>query len=160
MFSILCFISQKGKNTNETHTKDLCSALWLIKHVKSGLRSCVLEISCWMVLHSQGDQLKLRVINRDSNWEQSELCHTGDSWCTRNIQIDKVIGENEKCLILQEKLNKLFGQPSNIPCTRFGKYSIREILRRQKQQSPVFDHLRREMRRIKGKMVSAPPSQL
>ena len=35
--------------------------LWLIEHVKSGLQSFVLEISCWMMLHGLIDQLKLIV---------------------------------------------------------------------------------------------------
>ena len=31
--------------------------LWLIKHVKSGLQSFMLEISHWMMLHDWVDQL-------------------------------------------------------------------------------------------------------
>ena len=30
--------------------------LWPIKCIKSGLQSCMLEISSWMMLHSQVDQ--------------------------------------------------------------------------------------------------------
>ena len=58
--------------------------LWLIEHVKSGLRSFVLEISRWMMLHSQVDQWP----NWDINWEQSELYHVGDRH-TQNIQIKR-----------------------------------------------------------------------
>ena len=38
--------------------------LWLIEHVKSGLQSFVLEISCWTMLHDAQlvDQLKLAEI--------------------------------------------------------------------------------------------------
>ena len=36
--------------------------LWLIEHVKSGLRSSVLEISSWTMLHGRVDQLKLLAI--------------------------------------------------------------------------------------------------
>ena len=61
--------------------------LWLIKHVKSGLRSFVLEISCWMMLHGREDQLKLIGIKL-RHWEQSTLYHAGDRWHTQNIQIE------------------------------------------------------------------------
>lgn len=33
--------------------------LWLIKRVKSGLPSFVLDISCWTLFHGQVDQLRL-----------------------------------------------------------------------------------------------------
>ena len=37
----------------------------------------------------------------------------GDSQHTQNIQLSKVIGENEKCLLFHgKKLNKHFGQPN------------------------------------------------
>ena len=36
--------------------------LWLIKYGKSSLQCFVLEISRWMMLHSQVDQLKLIAI--------------------------------------------------------------------------------------------------
>ena len=32
------------------------------------------------------------------NWEQSMLYHVGASWHIQNIKINKVIGENEKCV--------------------------------------------------------------
>ena len=39
------------------------------------------------------------------------LYHAGDSPHTQNTQINKVIGENEKCVfILRKKLNERFGQ--------------------------------------------------
>ena len=69
--------------------------LWLIEHVKSGLQSFVLEISCWTMLHGQVDQLKLIAI-KSRHWEQSTLYQAGGGWHTQNIQINKVIGENEK----------------------------------------------------------------
>ena len=34
--------------------------------------------------------------NQDINWEQSMLYHMGDIRHTQNIQINEVIGENEK----------------------------------------------------------------
>ena len=60
---------KKGKNTTETQKKKkkryaqcMEKVLWLIEHVKSGLQSFLLEISCRMMLHGQVDQLKLIVI--------------------------------------------------------------------------------------------------
>ena len=41
--------------------------------------------------------------NPDINWEQSMLYHAGDSWHTQSIQINKVIGVNEKCLLFYRK---------------------------------------------------------
>ena len=70
--------------------------LWLIECVRSGLWSLVLEISCWTdfsMFHSQVDQLKWS--NWNINWEQSTF-HVRDCQHTQNIQINKVIGENEK----------------------------------------------------------------
>ena len=47
------------------------------------------------------------------HWEQSTLYHTGDSQCTQNIQINKVIGENEKYVFyFTEKPKGTFGQPN------------------------------------------------
>ena len=36
--------------------------LWLIKHIKSGLQSFMLDISHWTMLHGLVDQLKLIAI--------------------------------------------------------------------------------------------------
>ena len=67
VFSILCFITTREvKNTTETHKKrfEQCmeKVLSLIKRIKSGLRSFMLEISHWTMLHGHTDQLKLAVI--------------------------------------------------------------------------------------------------
>ena len=41
------------------------------------------------------------------------LYHTGDSWRTQNIQINKVIAENEECVFhCTEKAKWTFGQPN------------------------------------------------
>ena len=42
---------------------------WLVEHGWTGLWSFVLEISCWMTLHSWVDQLKLTVIKL-RQWDQ------------------------------------------------------------------------------------------
>ena len=67
-----------------------------------------------MMLHSRADQLKfiaietLRTIN---------VLYTGDSCHPQNIQINKVVGENEKCFILWKKAHELFGQPTDVQLT-------------------------------------------
>ena len=66
--------------------------------IKSGLRSFVLEISCWMMdapqlgrpVEVNSDQIKLLI--------EKNQYHTGDSQHTKNIQINKVIGENGNCV--------------------------------------------------------------
>ena len=67
--------------------------MWNLKRMTqkkffNGLQSFMLEMSCWMMLHGQLDQLKFIMTNRHIIWEQSMLCHTGDSWHTQNIQIN------------------------------------------------------------------------
>lgn len=65
--------------------------LWLIKCLRSGLQSFVLEIFCWrMLLCSQIDQLKLIAqSNQDINWEQSTYRKVDIlSWHPQNIQIE------------------------------------------------------------------------
>ena len=96
----VCNISRKVKTQlrcNKRFVQCMEKVLWLIKHVKSGLWSFVLEISCWMVIHGWVDQLKLRVIKL-KHWELSTLYYVEDSRHTQNIQINKVVGENEKCV--------------------------------------------------------------
>ena len=66
---IMLYYFKKGKNTTETHTHKrfvqcMEKVLWLIEHVKSGLQSFVLEISCWTMLHKLG---KLVEVNNDQN---------------------------------------------------------------------------------------------
>ena len=89
---ILLYYFKKGKNAAKMQKKDCMEkcmekVLWLIERVKSGLQSFVLEISHWVILYSRG-QLKLIAM----------FYHVGDSQHTQNIQINKVIGENEKCV--------------------------------------------------------------
>ena len=52
--------------------------------------------------------------NWDMNWEQSMLHHTGDNQHTQTIHINKVIGENEKCVFsfMGRKPQELFGWPN------------------------------------------------
>ena len=60
---IMLYYFKKGKNENEAKKKwfmqCMQKVLWLKEHVGSGLQNFVLEISCWMMLHGQVDQLKL-----------------------------------------------------------------------------------------------------
>ena len=84
--------------------------LWLTEHVKSGLRSFVLEISWWTMLRGQEDHLKLTVIEtliEDS--QHSSMWETADI-----LKISKSITllVKTKTFILQKKSYGLFGQPS------------------------------------------------
>ena len=61
---IILYHFKKGKNATETHKK-ICAVYGedaVTDRVKSGLRSCVLEISRWAMLHGRVAQLKLIVI--------------------------------------------------------------------------------------------------
>ena len=73
--------------------------LCLIKCIKSGLRSFVLDEAPQL-----GRPVEVERSNQDINREQSILYHMGDSQHTQNIQINQVIGENEKmCLLFYGK---------------------------------------------------------
>ena len=92
----------KGKNTTETHKTDLCS-VW---------RRCCdwSNVSKWFDKFHAGDfsldddpgsgrpvkidSDQIKTLNENSQM----LYHVGDSWHAQNIQINKVIGENEKCV--------------------------------------------------------------
>ena len=52
-----------------------------------------------------GGPVEANQSNWDINWEQSMIYHVGDSWYIQNIQINKVIGENGKCVfyIIEKK---------------------------------------------------------
>ena len=61
---IMVYYFKKGRNKTETQKRDLCS-VWrdaVTEHVKSGLRSFMLEISLQTMLHCRVDQLKLIAI--------------------------------------------------------------------------------------------------
>ena len=87
---ILCFVILRKVKMQLKCQKRLVQCmekvLRLIEHVKTGLRRFVLEVSCWMMLHGQVDQLRLTVI-KSRYWDQSVLYHVGDSWHIQNIQI-------------------------------------------------------------------------
>ena len=82
---------------------------------KCFVKFCAGDFSCCTMLHGQVEQLKLIAIKSRHYWEESTLYHAGDSWHTQNIQIHKVIGENEKkCVFyfVEWKPYRLFGQPN------------------------------------------------
>ena len=63
----MLYYFKKDKSETEMQKKkkmDLCieKVLWLIECVKSSLWSFMLETSCWMMLHSRVDKLRLIVI--------------------------------------------------------------------------------------------------
>ena len=76
----------------------------------------VYEDSCWRFLAGRCSTVR-EPVKVDSNQIETlrtiHLIHTGDSWHTQTIQINKVVSENEKCpLFYGKKLNRLFGLPS------------------------------------------------
>ena len=59
---IMLYYFKKGKNVTEMQKEIYMEKmLWLIKYVKSGMWSFLLEICHWTKLYSQVDQLKLIV---------------------------------------------------------------------------------------------------
>ena len=61
----MLYYFKKGKNTTEMQKRFVqCmeKVLWLIEQLKNDLQTFVLEISHWMMLHSQVDQWKLIAI--------------------------------------------------------------------------------------------------
>ena len=63
-WQIMLYYFKKGKNATETQRFVQCMEKlpWVIEPVKSDLGSFVLEISCWTMLHSPVDHLKLIAI--------------------------------------------------------------------------------------------------
>ena len=58
----MSYYFKKGKNATEmqkSFVQFMENVLWVIKRVKSGLQSSVLEISQWTRLHHQVDQLEV-----------------------------------------------------------------------------------------------------
>ena len=50
-------------------------------------------------IHGQVDQLRLKTIKLRLWLRTINILYAGDSWHTQNIQINKVMGESEKCVI-------------------------------------------------------------
>ena len=59
----MLYYFKKGKNTTKMQKKRFVQCmekvLWVVKHVKSGFQSFMLEITCWMMLYGWVDQLKV-----------------------------------------------------------------------------------------------------
>ena len=96
---IMLSFFKKGKNATETQKK-ICAVYGegavIDRTYQDGLWSFKLEISRWTILHGHVTSSSLQRSNQDINWEQSMLYHMGDIRHTQNIQINEVIGENEK----------------------------------------------------------------
>ena len=113
---IMLYYFKKGKNATETLRKGLCS-VWRSCCDWSNVSKVVYEVSFWRVLAGWCSTVgqtswSWEQSNRDTNWEQSTFYHAGDSQHTQNIQSNKVIGENEKCIFyFTEKPYRPFGQP-------------------------------------------------
>ena len=104
---------KKGKNATEMQKK-ICAVCG--EDAVSALPNFVWGISHWMLLQGRVDQLKLiklsdqieTLIENSQHYTTQEIAKY-----TPNIQIPKVIGENEKCVFyFMKKTVWLFGQPS------------------------------------------------
>ena len=121
-FWLMHYYFKKGKNTTEMQKKkkDLCSVWrrWQTDQIcqKSFVnfhaRYFSLDNAPWLGRRVEVDRGEIKTY-----WEQSTLYHEGDSQHTQNIQIIKVISENEKCVFyFMERINGLFGQPNICNC--------------------------------------------
>ena len=52
----------QNKKKKKKYVQCMERVLWLTEYVKSSFQSFMLEISCWTMLHSQVNQLKLKAI--------------------------------------------------------------------------------------------------
>ena len=106
---IMLYYFKKGENATETQKK-ICAVYG---------EGAVTDQTCqkWFSKFYAGDfllddaprlgrQVEVDSDWSDINWEQSMLHHVGDR---QHTQINKVIGENEKCVFyFTKKLNRLF----------------------------------------------------
>ena len=109
----MLYYFKKGKNATEMCVEKV---LWLIKCVKSGLRSFALEISLWMMLPPQAGRPAEVDSEQIKTLIENNQCYTTQEIADiLKISINKVIGENENnvSFISWKKLNWLFGQPRN-----------------------------------------------
>ena len=97
---IMLYYFKKGKNTTEMQ-KEICAVYGestVTERVKSGLRIFVLEISHWIMLHHWVDQMKLIAIKSKHLLRTMNIISLR-IWLTfSKYQINKAIGENEKCV--------------------------------------------------------------
>ena len=77
----ICAVYEEGAVTDRT--------------CKSGLRSFVLEISRWMMLYGWSRPVEV-VSAQTGTLRTINIHHLWGSWHTKNIHINKGIGENEK----------------------------------------------------------------
>ena len=112
----MLYYFKKGKNATET--KKICAAYG---------EGSMTDWMCqkWFVKFSAGDFFlddvprSCRPVEVETLFEtlienNQLLYHTRDSWHTQNIQINKVIDENKKCIFyFMEKTKWTFEQPSN-----------------------------------------------
>ena len=95
--------------------------LWLIKYVKSGLQSSVLQLSLWTVVHSWVDQLKFDS-NQIETLIENNQCYT--TWEIANIlkiskSIKLLVKRKNVSFMLWKKKYRLFGHPNIWPSFSF-----------------------------------------
>ena len=112
----MLYYFKKGKNATEIQKKRFVQCvekvLWLIKCVKSGLWSFVLEISRWMMLQGWVNQLKLIAV-KSRHWEQSMLhqCKIANK-LNMSKSIELWVKIKIMSFILRRKPYGLFSQPN------------------------------------------------
>ena len=118
---VYCAYFKKGKNRTEMHKRFVqCmeKVLWLIECVKSGLWSFLVLLTfrpnnslLWAVLYI-GKCLAAPLASAHFEYV-GYLPIVGGSRHTQNIHINKVNGENKKCVFyFMEKTKQTFGQPN------------------------------------------------
>ena len=116
IFSILCFNFSRKTQLRRTKKLVQCveKVLWQIEHVK-----VVCEVSCWRFLagrcSSVGETSRSwQRSNQDINWEQSTLCHMGDSRHTEHIaKLIRLLAKMKNvAFILRKNHTAFLGQPN------------------------------------------------
>ena len=116
IFRVFFMISRKGKNATETQNKKGLCSVWRRCCDWSNTSEVVCEVSWYYCHFGQivpccGAVLCIGRCLAAPLASPHQKPIAGDRWHTQNIQINKVIGENEKC-VLWRKPYRLFGQPN------------------------------------------------
>ena len=101
----------------------LCTGklLWLIECVKSGLQSILVVLTFWPNNSLLWGCLMHWKMFSSTPGLSPLAANSGRLRHTQNIQINKVICENEKCVFYGKNLNELFGQPNRKMEEQVGK---------------------------------------
>ena len=103
--------------------------LWLIKRVKSGLRSFLYYWHFGQIILCCGAVVCIGRCLAATLAFSHKMPMAGDSWHTQNIHISKFIGENEKCVLyFMEKTKQTFWptqyESVTVVSSEFSQYCI------------------------------------